>query len=60
MPAERSDTPFRQIRAVYDSHTITIYQAYSEEIAGPAVREQKLSASPLFKPTRFTWIKPSW
>lgn len=53
-------TPFRQIRALYDDETITVYQAYSEEIAIPAVREQCLTASPKFSGTRMTWIKPSW
>lgn len=52
--------PERQIRALYDQEAITVYQAYSSVIAEPAVREQKLSASPEFKPTRMTWVKPSW
>ncbi|KAG5643309.1 hypothetical protein DXG03_001193 [Asterophora parasitica] len=52
--------PYRQIRALFDDDTITVYQAYSAEIASAAVREQKLSASPAFKLTRMTWIKPSW
>ncbi|EON97607.1 putative atp-dependent rna helicase dhx8 protein [Phaeoacremonium minimum UCRPA7] len=51
---------YREIRAAYDSKTITVYQAYKAEIADPAVSEQKLHASPLFKPSRMTWIKPSW
>ncbi|KAL8733125.1 MAG: hypothetical protein Q9166_002317 [cf. Caloplaca sp. 2 TL-2023] len=53
-------TPYRQIRANYDSKTITVYQAYSAAIAIPAVEEQKLNASPTYKPHRMTWIKPSW
>lgn len=52
--------PYRQIRATYDADTITVYQAYSEAIALPAVRAQKLNAAPSFKPGRMTWIKPSW
>lgn len=56
----RSTIPYRQIRAEYDDESITVYQAYSAAIAIPAVREQKLSASPEFKPGRMTWIKPSW
>ena len=52
--------PYRQIRAHYDDETITVYQAYNRGIAAAAVKEQKLHASPLFKPTRMTWIKPSW
>lgn len=52
--------PYHQIRALYDAETITVYQAYSAEIAIPAVQQQRLSASPNFSPTRMTWIKPSW
>lgn len=55
-----SAVPYRQIRAHYDDETITVYQAYNRGIATAAVREQKLHASPLFRPTRMTWIKPSW
>lgn len=50
----------RQIRALYDDQTITVYQAYPASIALPAVRQQKLSASPDFSLERMTWIKPSW
>ncbi|XDG03672.1 hypothetical protein ABKA04_003287 [Annulohypoxylon sp. FPYF3050] len=50
----------RQIRADYDDETITVYQAYNSEIASAAVDKQKLSASPEFRLTRMTWIKPSW
>ncbi|KAA8910246.1 ATP-dependent RNA helicase DHX8 [Sphaerosporella brunnea] len=61
MPTTTTNTtPYRQIRALYDSGTITVYQAYSALIADPAVARQKLSASPHFKFTRMTWIKPSW
>jgi hypothetical protein len=52
--------PYRQIRAQYDEHTITVYQAYNAEIASSAVANQRLNASPLFRPLRMTWIKPSW
>ncbi|OJD33920.1 atp-dependent rna helicase dhx8 [Diplodia corticola] len=52
--------PQRQIRALYDSTTITVYQAYPSAIADAAVATQRLSASPAFKPGRMTWIKPSW
>jgi hypothetical protein len=48
----------RQIRAVYDQHTITVYQAYSPAIAGPAVRAGRFV--PPFKRDRMTWIKPSF
>lgn len=53
-------TPLRQIRAHYDDETITVYQAYPEAIATPAVATQRLTASPSFKRGRMTWIKPSW
>jgi Domain of unknown function (DUF4291) len=52
--------PYRQIRALYDDETITVYQAYSSSIAIAAVKEQKLNASPDFRLGRMTWIKPSW
>ncbi|KAF7507929.1 hypothetical protein GJ744_009963 [Endocarpon pusillum] len=58
-PPETS-IPYRQIRALYDDETITVYQAYSAAIATPAVNEQKLTASKDFKLDRMTWIKPSW
>lgn len=48
----------RVIRAVYDEHTITVYQAYSAVIALQAVRAQKFVAP--FKMERMTWIKPSF
>lgn len=46
------------IRAVFDEHTITVYQAYSKAIAIPAVQNQKFVAP--FKMERMTWIKPSF
>ncbi|KAH7088136.1 hypothetical protein FB567DRAFT_331944 [Paraphoma chrysanthemicola] len=52
--------PYRQIRALYDDTTITVYQAYNKEIAEAAVKHQRLNASSRFSPTRMTWIKPSW
>ena len=52
--------PQRQIRALYDDDSITLYQAYSTAIALPAIKEQKLSASPEYKQGRMTWVKPSW
>lgn len=56
----QSSILYRQIRALYDTETITVYQAYSAAIATAAVTAQKLNASPDFKPNRMTWIKPSW
>jgi hypothetical protein len=52
-------TDYRAIRALFDDECITVYQAYNNEIASAAVREQKLSASPSFQ-SRMTWIKPSF
>ncbi len=48
----------REIRAIYDNHTITVYQAYGAEIAKPAIKNQTF-ISP-FKMNRMTWIKPSF
>jgi len=53
-------TPYKQIRALHDDTTITVYQAYKAAIASAAVKNQKLNASPAFRTTRMTWIKPSW
>ena len=52
--------PYRQIRALYDDDTVTVYQAYKRSIADAAVKQQRLNASPDFRPGRMTWIKPSW
>jgi len=49
----------RQIRAVYDDKTITVYQAYNNAIAESAVKHQTF-VSPPFKMDRMTWIKPSF
>ncbi|KAF7542803.1 hypothetical protein G7Z17_g11257 [Cylindrodendrum hubeiense] len=59
-PTATSQVPYRQIRALYDETTITVYQAYKASIADAAVKAQKLNASPDFKPGRMTWVKPSW
>jgi hypothetical protein len=48
----------KQIRAVFDDNTITVYQAYSNEIAKPALSNQKFVTP--FKMERMTWIKPSF
>lgn len=47
-----------EIRAEYDRDTIVVYQAYSEQIAGPAVTAQRFV--PPFSTNRMTWIKPSF
>lgn len=51
-------TPSRQVRAVFDADTITVYQAYSPAIAEPALAAQTFVAP--FKRERMTWIKPSF
>jgi uncharacterized protein DUF4291 len=48
----------RAIRAVYDDATITVYQAYREEIARPALAHGRFV--PPFSRNRMTWIKPSF
>ncbi|WP_030443824.1 DUF4291 domain-containing protein, partial [Actinoplanes subtropicus] len=50
--------PARQIRARYTADTITVYQAYSPQIAAPAVVAGRFVAP--FKRDRMTWIKPSF
>ncbi|MFG3339916.1 DUF4291 domain-containing protein [Glycomyces sp. NPDC048151] len=50
--------PSRQIRAVFDDAAVTVYQAYSPEIAEPALAAQTFV--PPFKRERMTWIKPSF
>lgn len=47
------------LRAAYDEHTLTVYQAYAPDLAGSAVAQQSL-AGPAFKVERMTWIKPSF
>lgn len=54
-----SETPLRQIRAVYDGTTIRVYQAYPDTIANSAL-ERGTFVSPPFKMERMTWIKPSF
>ncbi len=50
--------PWREIRARYDDHTITVYQAYRADIAEPAVAAGAFVAP--FSFSRMTWIKPSF
>ncbi|MFC5268523.1 DUF4291 domain-containing protein [Kribbella qitaiheensis] len=52
-------TPARQVRAVFDDATITVYQAYSAAIAIPAAANNSFNGTP-FKLDRMTWIKPSF
>lgn len=50
--------PARQVRAVFDARTVTVYQAYSPAIAGPAIAAGRFV--PPFRLNRMTWIKPSF
>ncbi|RKT83364.1 uncharacterized protein DUF4291 [Saccharopolyspora antimicrobica] len=50
--------PQRQIRAQFDRRTIVVYQAYSSDIAEPALRANRFVAP--FSFNRMTWIKPSF
>jgi hypothetical protein len=52
------EIPNRQIRAVYDAESVTVYQAYSPAIALPAAAGNRFG--PGFKRSRMTWIKPSF
>ncbi len=48
----------RLVRADYTDETITVYQAYSPQIADAAVRAGRFV--PPFSRERMTWIKPSF
>jgi hypothetical protein len=50
--------PERQIRALFTASTVTVYQAYSPEIADRALAAGTFV--PPFKLGRMTWIKPSF
>jgi len=47
-----------EIRARFDDFTVRVYQAFSPEIALPAISAGKFV--PPFKLSRMTWIKPSF
>ena len=48
----------REIRATYDSNTITVYQAFSHKIADGTLKAGRFVAP--FSFHRMTWIKPSF
>jgi hypothetical protein len=52
-----TDSDMRMVRAAYTAETITVYQAYSPQIADAAVRAGTFV--PPFSRDRMTWIKPS-
>jgi Domain of unknown function (DUF4291) len=47
-----------EIRATFDRSTLVVYQAYSPEVAVPALAHQLFM--PPFSMGRVTWIKPSF
>lgn len=55
---EENRAPARQIRAHQSDTTVRVYQAYSPEIAEPALAKGTFVAP--FKRERMTWIKPSF
>lgn len=48
----------RSVRAAYTDDTLIVYQAYSPQIAGAAVRAGTFTAP--FSRDRMTWVKPSF
>ncbi|MGD9486333.1 DUF4291 family protein, partial [Streptomyces sp. TRM70308] len=44
----------REIRARFDAHTVTVYQAYRPEIGVPAARTGRFPAT--WQRDRMTWI----
>lgn len=54
----RKNMKYQEIRANYNRETITVYQAYNENIAIPAIKNNYFEKP--FSFTRMTWIKPSY
>jgi len=52
--------PIREIRAVFDDETIWVYQAFSREIALPALEKQTFVPPFAFVLSWASWIKPSF
>lgn len=55
---EQPPVPLRQVRAAFTDRVVTVYQAYSPEIAEPALVAGTFV--PPFRLGRMTWIKPSF
>lgn len=55
---DRESTGYRAVRAQHTATSITVYQAYSAEIAEAALAAGTFA--PPFKRERMTWIKPSF
>lgn len=61
-PALRRYGLLREIRAIHDSDTVRVYQAYNADIADAAVSANSFRApmeAGTWSPTRISWIKPS-
>lgn len=58
MGQETADHPQKEIRAVYDEHTIRVYQAFNNVISAEATGLQRFGKH--FSMNRMTWIKPSF
>lgn len=58
MPFQQSAAGRRKIRAVFDDETITVYQAFNDEIADAVLAKGRFVAP--FSLERMTWIKPSF
>eukprot|EP01046_Picozoa_sp_COSAG06_P044433 COSAG06_NODE_5985_length_3167_cov_2.473924_2_plen_650_part_00 len=61
-PQQPEQPPFREIRAVFDSDTIRVYQAYNDAIADAAVAANSFRApldAGIWSAERMTWVKPS-
>jgi hypothetical protein len=58
MPFKQPPAGRRKIRALFDDETITVYQAFNDEIVD-AILEKGRFAAP-FSFDRMTWIKPSF
>ncbi|MER7081708.1 protein of unknown function [Saccharopolyspora kobensis] len=55
---DQESTGYRAVRAQHTATSITVYQAYSAEIADAALAAGTFA--PPFKRERMTWIKPSF
>ncbi len=58
MPFKQPASGRRKIRAIFDDETITVYQAFNDEIAEAALEKQHFVKP--FSMDRMTWIKPSF
>ncbi|CAI0642806.1 unnamed protein product [Colletotrichum noveboracense] len=65
-PSEENGYPSRSLASMPSAESVgprvpqSMDIAYSSSIATAAIEAQRLDASPSFKLTRMTWIKPSW